>query len=103
MYKISFFVPEDALNYVKEAMFKMGAGKIGNYDCCSFEILGMGQFRALSNANPYIGRIGELEKVKEYKVEMICEDTVIKEVIRAMKKSHPYETPAYDVTKVEDF
>lgn len=103
MYKISFFVPEIASEFVKIAMFDAGAGKIGNYDHCSFETLGTGQFRALLGANPVIGRVGELEKVRELKIEMVCEDTVLKEVVMALKKHHPYEMPAYHITKLTDF
>ena len=84
-------------------MFQAGAGKIGNYDRCSFETIGSGQFRALLGATPAVGRVGELEIVRELKVEMVCEDAVIKEVIVALKKHHPYEVPAYDVIKLADF
>ncbi|MBC7539356.1 MAG: NGG1p interacting factor NIF3 [Bacteriovorax sp.] len=103
MYKICFFVPESASELVKIAMFHAGAGKIGNYDRCSFETLGMGQFRALAGAKPSVGRVGELEEVRELKVEMVCEDSVIKEVVIALKKNHPYEIPAYNIIKLADF
>lgn len=103
MYKISFFVPESAAEIVKTAMFSAGAGKIGNYDQCSFETKGLGQFRALPGANPFIGSVGEVEKVEEMKIEMICESNCLKQVIVAMKHNHPYETPAYDIIKLEEF
>lgn len=102
MYKISFFVPENAAEFVKMGMFNSGAGKIGHYDHCSFETLGTGQFRALPGSNPSVGSLLELEKVRELKVEMVCEDHLIKEVIEVMKKNHPYEMPAYDVIKLID-
>ncbi|MDD4975052.1 MAG: NGG1p interacting factor NIF3 [Bacteriovorax sp.] len=103
MYKVSFFVPESASEVVKTAMFNAGAGKIGNYDRCSFETIGSGQFRALAGANPSVGCVGELEKVRELKVEMVCEDNVIKEVVLALKKHHPYEMPAYEIIKLAEF
>jgi hypothetical protein len=103
MYKINFFVPLEHSTAVKNAMFEKGAGKIGNYDCCSFETLGTGQFRPLEGSDAFIGKVGEVEKVEELKVEMVCEESIIKEVIQAMRDAHPYETPAYDVWKTETF
>jgi len=97
VYKIAFFVPEAHKETVKTAMFAVGAGKIGQYDCCSWEVLGEGQFRPLSGSTPFIGAEGELEKVSEFKVEMVCEDALLEVALRALKKAHPYEEPAYDV------
>lgn len=102
MYKICFYAPVDAVDTVKNAMFDAGAGKIGNYDACCWQTLGHGQFRPLENSDPAIGKQGELEFVDEYKVEMVCTDNCVKEVISAMKKSHPYEEVAYDVWKLAD-
>ena len=103
MYKISFFVPLDYAEKVKSAVFLTGAGRVGSYECCSWETAGTGQFRALSGSNPFIGEKGTLERVQELKVEMVCHDEHIEEAIKALKKSHPYETPAYDVIKLEAF
>ena len=101
MYKLSVFIPESHLEPVKSAMFTAGGGRIGNYDCCSWQTSGQGQFRPLDNSQPYIGTQGEIEHVSEYKVEMVCEDHLIKDTIAAMKQAHPYEEPAYDVWKLE--
>lgn len=95
MIQIIVFVPEDHKEAVKQAMFKAGGGKIGNYDSCCFEIKGVGQFRPLKGSNAFIGEVGVLEQVAEVKVEMACEDSVFENVVRAMKAAHPYETPAY--------
>ncbi len=97
MLKLTFYVPVDSAEKVKEAVFKAGAGSIGNYDMCSFETLGTGQFRAKTGANPTIGKVGNLEKVSELRVEMVLNDNIVKEVVAALKSAHPYETPAYDV------
>lgn len=102
MYKICVYIPESHLQKVKEALFAAGAGRIGNYDSCCWQVEGEGQFCALEGSNPYIGQTGKVESVKEYKVELVCEDRLIKQAIAAMKKAHPYETPAYDVWKLED-
>lgn len=103
MYKISFFTPENAAESIKSSMFLAGAGKIGNYEQCSFQTLGTGQFKPIAGAAPFIGERDKLEYVSELKVEMICSPDCIGEVIAAMKKTHPYEMPAYDVIKLMDF
>jgi len=103
MYKLNFFVPTSHKEEVKRALFDMGVGRYENYDCCSFETLGMGQFRPIDSANPHIGSLGELERVEEYKIEMVCEDKLIKEAVKVLKETHPYEEVAYEVFKMEDF
>lgn len=103
MYKIGVYVPKDFAERVKMAMFSAGAGKIGNYEHCSFEFSGVGQFKPLNGANPHLGQIDHLEKVEELRIEMVCEKTFIKEVIQKMKEAHPYETVAYDVVECLDF
>lgn len=102
MLKLTFYVPEESKEAVKDALFAVGAGAIGRYDQCAFETQGIGQFRSLEGANPTIGKIGILEKISEVRVEMVVNDTIIKAVIEALIKSHPYETPAYDVIKCLD-
>lgn len=101
--KIIFYVPQNDGEKVKEAMFNAGAGIIGNYDQCSFETLGVGQFRAQIGANPYLGKVNELEIVNELRIEMICKDECLKEVLIALFKAHPYEEPAVDVIDLFDF
>lgn len=101
MYQIAFYVPVSHVEEVKEALFKKGAGRYDNYDCCAWQVLGEGQFRPLQGANPFLGEKGQIEKVQEYKVEMICEDHLIHEVIEELKRVHPYEEPAYTVVKIE--
>lgn len=103
MYRISFYVPEDYVEQVKIALFDAGAGRIGDYSHCAWQAEGMGQFMPLQGSNAFIGEINCLEKIIEYKVEMICSENQIHAAITALKKSHPYETPAYQVTRCEDF
>lgn len=102
MYKLCFFVPEQHMDDVKQACFEAGGGRIGDYDCCAWQSLGQGQFRPLAGSDPFMGKQGQIEQVQEYKVEMVCEDLLIKEVVTAMKLAHPYEEPAFDVFKLED-
>ena len=91
------FIPEEYCENVKMAMFSAGAGKIGNYDSCSFDTVGEGQFRPLQGCKAFLGTVGKLEKVREIRVEMVCEDSLLKAVVLAMRDSHPYEVPAFDI------
>ena len=102
MYKLHYYVPREAKEKTKDALFKIGAGKFNNYEHCSFETLAQGQFKPIANANPYIGTKNKVEYVEEYKVEMICEDSLIKRAIEVLKEAHPYEEVAYGVIKLED-
>jgi structural hemagglutinin/hemolysin toxin protein RtxA len=102
MYKISFYVPAEHADTVKNALFAAGAGKIGNYACCAWQVLGEGQFMPLEGSNAFIGEQGRLEKVPEYRVEMMCDTDHIHDAIAALKKSHPYEEPAYHAMRVEE-
>ena len=101
MYKIIVFVPLEHKDILKQSLFKAGAGKIGNYDCCCFETKGTGQFRPLSDARPFIGELDKVEYVEEVRIEMICNSQDLKNVIIALKVNHPYECPAYDIIRLE--
>ena len=100
MDKIEFYVPESHLGTVKRAMFGAGAGKIGNYDSCCWQIKGFGEFRPLEGANPHSGTPGEVERDAEWKVEMVCADELLGKALAALKQAHPYETPAYQYWEV---
>ena len=103
MYKLTVFVPDEALEQVKSALFAVGAGKIGDYEQCCWQVQGAGQFMPLAGSNPHIGKHDSLETVEEWRIEMVVDKPLIIEVIEALKQSHPYETPAYDVIEVLDF
>lgn len=103
MYKLNFFVPLEAKEMVKEALFSIGVGSYENYENCSFETLGVGQFKPINKASPHIGKLDTIEHVSEYKVEMICHDELIKKAIEVLKEIHPYEEVAYEVFKMEEF
>ena len=103
MYKLTVFVPDEALEQVKSALFAAGAGSIGNYEQCCWQVLGTGQFMPLAGSTPHIGEQNTLESVNEWRVEMVVDDAFIIAAITALKSAHPYETPAYDVIKVLDF
>lgn len=103
MLKFCFYVPVSHLETVKTAVFQAGAGRIGNYECCCWQIEGQGQFRPLEGADPAIGQIEALEKVSEYRVEMVCDESCVKAVITAFRLAHPYEEPAFDVMPTLEF
>ncbi|WP_150302793.1 Nif3-like dinuclear metal center hexameric protein [Pseudomonas saliphila] len=102
MYKLCFYVPESHLEPVKQAIFDVGGGRIGDYEQCCWQVLGEGQFRPRAGAQPYIGKRGELEKLAEYRVELVCSDELIEPSVAALKTAHPYEEPAYDVWRLAD-
>ena len=102
MYLISVYVPQANKEEVKNAMFKAGGGRFKNYDCCSFELKGTGQFRPLNTSNPHIGEHEKIQVLEEYRVEMICEEKYLDDVVVAMKKTHPYEEVAYNVIKLKN-
>lgn len=103
MYQLSFFVPKDYAEKVKEAIFATGAGTQGEYSKCAWQVLGEGQFQPSKSATPFLGKEDQLEKVSEYKVEILCSHQNIKAAVKALKKAHPYEEVAFSVIKLEDF
>ncbi len=103
VFKLEFYVPDSHLEQVKTAIFAAGGGRVGNYDCCCWQARGEGQFRPLPGSEPHVGEQGFVEKIYEYKVELVCEVDKILSLIEALKASHPYETPAYQYWKVNTF
>lgn len=101
MLSLVVYIPEADLEKVKNAMLDAGGGRIGNYDRCCWQTKGTGQFRPLAGANPAIGAVGEVERVDEWKVEMVVAPDKVQAVIAAMKAAHPYETVAYHFTEVK--
>ncbi len=100
MFRISVYVPHSHLEAVKLAMFSAGAGRVGLYDMCCWQTKGEGQFRPLLGSDAFIGGVDKLEKVAEYKIEMVCAASHIKQALIAMQAAHPYEEVAYDVYSV---
>ena len=100
MYKLYFYVPESDLGKVKEALFAAGAGQIGNYSRCSWETKGTGQFLPNDESDPTIGQRGKVEKLEEYKVEMVVSSNIAQKAIEILKAVHPYEEPAYGLIEI---
>lgn len=102
-YKIIVYAPLTHSEAVRNAFGKAGAGKMGNYSFCSFSSRGTGRFRPEKGARPAIGTVGKLEEVEEEKIEVVCDEKNLADVLREMKSAHPYEEVAYEVYKLEDY
>lgn len=101
--KLVVFVPITHADIVRQALGEAGAGRIGNYDFCSFSSRGTGRFRGNELSNPAIGEIGKYESVEEERIEVLVPREILKEVIEKMKSVHPYEEVAFDVYALDDF
>jgi len=99
--KIVVFVPEDHHMQVLNAMCEAGAGWIGNYSHCTFNLRGTGTFLPGEGTNPYIGQQGKLEQVEEVRLETVVPESAQTRVVQAMLKAHPYEEVAYDIYPLE--
>jgi hypothetical protein len=97
MFKLCFFVPESHLETVKSALFAAGAGRIGAYDSCCWQVLGEGQYRPLKGSQPFLGQQGQVNRLAEWKVEMVVADELVDASIAALRQAHPYETPAFEL------
>ncbi len=100
--KMELFVPKDHKDDLMQKLFDAGAGKIGNYDQCSFQLDGKGTFRANENANPFIGKANEQETVDETRVEFVYPDYLRHQIEATLRKHHPYEEPAYYISTLKN-
>jgi hypothetical protein len=99
-YKIVVFVPEQDVDKITFAMANAGAGRIGDYTVCSFRSKGTGTFKGGSSSNPSIGKKRKFEKVKELRLEMLCDKKSLNNALDKMLAIHPYEEPAYEIYEV---
>jgi ribonuclease HI len=91
------FVPPEALEAVRDAVFAAGAGRIGDYERCSWQTDGIGTFRPLPGANPTVGEVGEDERVADVRLETVFPAENQTDVVAALRSAHPYEEPAFDI------
>lgn len=103
MLKLIYYVPESHLEATKRAIFEAGAGGIGHYEQCAWQVLGTGQFKPVQGAQPFIGDVGELERIPEWRVETIVLEEQACAVAKALKQSHPYEEPAFEFIQLINF
>jgi len=99
-FKIVVFAPAGDLEKVADAMFEAGAGRIGDYEKCSFRIPGKGTFRGDETTNPTVGQAGHFETVDEIRMEAVTTRAALPNVVAALRRTHPYEEPAFDIYPV---
>lgn len=95
--KLEIFVPQDHAMKLADALSEIGVGVIGNYDHCVALTPVRGFFRPMEGANPFEGKIGELNEVAEYKLEVNCKRELVKDAIKVIKRVHPYEEPPINI------
>lgn len=101
-YKIEVYVPKENAQELLNAMYQAGAGKIGNYENCSYSLLGEGTFKPLGNSNPYVGAINQIEHTQEIKIEALSGKRYIGNIIDAINQNHPYECPVYNIFEIKN-
>ncbi len=100
--KLVWFVPAEALDSTRAAVFEAGAGRIGAYERCSWYTAGTGTFLGGEATDPTIGERGREEHVAELRVETVVPEERLDAVVAALRLAHPYEEPAYDLYALED-
>jgi hypothetical protein len=91
------FVPREALDQVRTALFEAGAGRIGDYEHCSWYTEGTGTFLGGAGTSPSVGQAGREERVNELRLETVFPAELQADVLTALRRAHPYEEPAFDV------
>ncbi|MDX6484938.1 MAG: hypothetical protein QOF43_91 [Gaiellaceae bacterium] len=102
LHKLVWFVPREALETTREAVFAAGGGRIGRYERCSWYTVGTGTFLAGEGSDPSIGQVGREERVSEMRVETVVPAALASEVIEALRKAHPYEEVAFELYQLVD-
>jgi len=100
--KVQVHCPKGSEDKVRLAIGKAGGGQEGNYHYCTFVSRGEGHFLPMKGSKPTIGKVGKMEKVKEIKIEFICETKKLKQKINLIKKVHPYEHPSISIFPLLD-
>jgi hypothetical protein len=100
--KLIVFAPLSHCDLIRQVLGDAGAGKIGNYDFCSFSTLGVGRYRGNENSSPVIGQSQSYESAEEEKIEVVVPREILKEVVTKMKNAHPYDEVAYDIYPLEE-
>ena len=95
--KLVVFVPREALDEIRDALFAAGAGRIGDYERCSWYVAGTGTFLAGEGTSPTIGERGREERIAELRLETVFPEDRQTEVVAALRNAHPYEEPAFDI------
>ena len=103
-FKVVTYVPPDYIDSISQALFQAGAGKFGSYQSCSFWVEGIGTFLPLEGAQPFIGKVGNFERVKEIRLEVTFSDShLIEQLLNIVKKIHPYQKPVIDIYPIQHY
>ena len=102
LYKLVWFVPREAVDVTREAVFEAGAGRIGDYRKCSWYTAGTGTFLADEGSEPTVGEIGREERVNELRVETVVPVELTAQVVAALREAHPYEEVAFELYPLID-
>ena len=100
--KLTTYVPNENVDHVRQALFDVGAGNIGNYDNCSFNTDGIGTFKGNNASNPVVGERGELSKESEIQLNITFQKHLESKILRTLFKVHPYEEVAFEVITLEN-
>jgi len=100
--KLMVYVPVSHSDRLRDSLFAVGAGTIGNYNSCSFQLEGKGSFRALEGSNPFVGETNQLHFEEENKIEMVFPAYLQSRIIQTLRENHPYEEPAFDIFALEN-
>jgi hypothetical protein len=95
--KLVVFVPRESLDPVRDALFAAGAGRIGDYERCSWYTAGTGTFKGGAGTSPSVGESGREERVSELRLETVFPEERQEDVVAALRAAHPYEEPSFDV------
>ena len=95
-------MPREALEATRDAVFAAGAGRVGDYERCSWYAAGTGTYLGGEGTNPTLGEAGREERVAELRVETVVPEQRLADVVRALKEAHPYEEPAYEIYPLLD-
>lgn len=99
-YKLEIFIPETHFSKLRDALQRVDAGHIGNYDCCLSYSKVIGMWRPLAGTAPFIGKENEMSEEEELKVEVNVREDILDETLKAIKTVHPYEEPVINVIKL---
>jgi dinuclear metal center YbgI/SA1388 family protein len=101
--KLYVYIPKEHVQKVRDAIFKAGAGRIGNYSECSFNLPGTGTFKAEEGTDPFVGEVGKMHEEEEVKSEIIFPGYLRNKIVAAMTEAHPYEEVAYDIIPLGNY
>lgn len=102
LYKVETYLPKEALDKIRSALYGLGLGKVGKYDCCLSWYEVNSSWKPIDGAKPYLGTVGEIEFAPEYKLEFQCKESDLTAAVSAIKSNHPYEEVCINVIPLKN-